>query len=800
MRRPLRALLDLATVDTRALALVRIALALLVLADLAVRFGQRHLLYTDDGILPAHTLLLAEPDTVHLSYLLTTSRPVEATVFFVLAGAAAVAFAVGLRTRIAHLLVLLASVSLHARNPLLVHAGDLLLDVALAWTLFLPLGGHLSLDAALAPGGPPPPATIRSLAVLGAWLELAAFFGLSAVNRIDPAWSDGTALDLLLRQGAVARAPAVLLADHAPAWLLSAGTFAMRGFDGLLAVALLVPGRVRRAAAVGAVAYLLLLSVVWNLGALPFVVLALSLLSLDTPLLDRAVAGLRARHALLARSFGLPRNTPMPAANPADRFEAGVREVLAASLLACFLGAVPWTNEGLAGTDGAEPPAWTNLWNAPLGTGHRWALFGGPLPRSDRRLVIAATGVSGRRYDLLRPGQPLALDLAHARGDGRGVHRIALEIHLLHGWIETVEHDVIRLAERAHTLPWTGIPEPLVDVEAIEIARRIDTEDAPVTRTVRFHRAVPAPPEPADVLLPALGVPARAAPPDDASPRAQVETPITFDLLTAPRLLLLDVDPADDGPRLQAALDGTCPVSWARDAALPRLAARAGRSIDVEGNLYAGLRFVPGVPGPDLPEDVSVVLCQDFLDLHDVELDAAARTLTLWPPGTAGTTAVPLDAMVLHDEVVTPAGVVGVPVNLGGVAGIGVFEFHAPYLRLSPWTLSALGMRLQDATLELRFTPEGARRFVRHLRLPRVTAGPIFARQRPAVVSDSLTFEAIGLGSAPAALLGLDTFPAARLVAPAGEPFVYLGASTTPMRRPPPTPPPPGLAAGDGPP
>ncbi len=73
---------------------------------------------------------------------------------------------------------------------------------------------------------------------------------------------------------------------------------------------------------------------------------------------------------------------------------------------------------------------------------------------------------------------------------------------------------------------------------------------------------------------------------------------------------------------------------------------------------------------------------------------------------------------------------------------------------------------------------------MRHVRLPKLWAGPIFARDRDAVLADSLDFAAEDLDEAVAAFLGLDAFPAARVAIPAGATVVHLGASPNPLRRP----------------
>jgi hypothetical protein len=134
-------------VDTRALAVVRVALGGLLLADLLLR--SRHLVafYTDSGVLPRTMWQTTFASYQFLSlHGLWGSAAVQALLFG-LAGIAAVAVLAGYRTRLAILCSLLLLVSLQARNPLVLNSGDTLLRRLLFWGLFLPLGERLAVDA-----------------------------------------------------------------------------------------------------------------------------------------------------------------------------------------------------------------------------------------------------------------------------------------------------------------------------------------------------------------------------------------------------------------------------------------------------------------------------------------------------------------------------------------------------------------------------------------------------------------------------------------------------------------------------
>ena len=777
-------------VDTRSLALTRIALALLLLVDLVGRLPDLALFYSDDGILPAHTLLLAEPTRVHLSYLLTTSRVVEVQAFFALAAGVYLALLVGWQTRLFQVLALLASVSLHARNPMVLHAGDLLLDVTLAWTLLLPLGRHLSLDAHLRPASArPPPTTVRSLAALGLSVELCAVFVLGVLNRTDPAWSDGSAFRILLGEDAIARIPALWLRTHAGPGALAALGQGWNALELVAGLGLLIPGRARRVAAGLIVLDLLALSLLLNLGQLPLVVFAALPMVVGPTTWRQLTAGLADRAPALARTLQEPLERPRT--TRADLFEGTIRELLAASLLATSLASFMAYNDGLPPSLRHPAPSWTRPWNDALGVTHRWALFGGELPREDEHLVLVAHTASGAAVDLLT-GEPARLELGLARGSTRRADRIALDLHLLAGWLDTVRLDLEGYARRAHELPGSGITSPVTRVQAVRLHRPIVPGGRlpPPRAEVLFDNPIDRSTPPSDVLLPALAEPFARVPTPPPDPAIQrVATPLAFDLLKAPRVI--EIEGTLDGEPVRLALDSTAPVSVVDPAwfGLPPgdiLPIPLGE-LAVADNLYLGLVAFPGHLDDELTDrHIAGVLGQDFLALHDVDLDLAARRLTLHPAGTAGTVRLPLDDLVQAAGARTPAGARAVPIRVDDrVEGLGIFEFHAPIVRINGALLGGFGMKVTDMSLRLRHDHQGRRHFIRVLRLAKLAAGPIFARDRMATVSDSRLFDALGLTHTPSALLGLESFPAARVVFTHGEGPIYLGASPSSLRRPP---------------
>lgn len=140
-------------VDLRALAVLRLGVAIAVLADLAMRARDLQAHYSDRGILPLDMIFSQiAPSYYRPTYLslhlLSGETWFQALLFSVTAIIAALLL-VGYRTRVMTVLCWLLIVSLHSRNPLVITGGDTLVRMLLFWGMFLPLGARYSIDSAL---------------------------------------------------------------------------------------------------------------------------------------------------------------------------------------------------------------------------------------------------------------------------------------------------------------------------------------------------------------------------------------------------------------------------------------------------------------------------------------------------------------------------------------------------------------------------------------------------------------------------------------------------------------------------
>lgn len=217
------------TVDPRSLGLFRIGFGAVLFFDLYRRFLGLDYWYTNQGILPNHTLLWSPPGRHILSFFYTLSTHDEALGGMLVCAAVFAAYTLGWHTKLFQVLALVCLVSLDARIPGLENGGDVVLNLLCVWSLFLPLGRRFSLDALLASlrarreRGPDDLADrdsmrvgdvpVRSLAMFALILQFFAIYLFNVAHKTGPSWKTGTAVHLVLHQDRIVTALGVWMRD-----------------------------------------------------------------------------------------------------------------------------------------------------------------------------------------------------------------------------------------------------------------------------------------------------------------------------------------------------------------------------------------------------------------------------------------------------------------------------------------------------------------------------------------------------------------------------------------------------------
>jgi hypothetical protein len=210
-------------IDPRALATLRIAMALILLADLAARTAHFEALHTDLGVLPGW--LVADSSRIAIAplHLLSGAFWYQAALFGI-AAVFALMMLVGCFTRVATLASWLLLLSLHSRVQLFVDFGDTILRLLIFWSVFMPLGLRWSVDARRRPTDPERARRpVVSVASAGLLLQIASIYFFTALLKNGDEWRvDGTAVEVAL---------------HWDWSLLPFGKFMLNEMSGLLEVA-----------------------------------------------------------------------------------------------------------------------------------------------------------------------------------------------------------------------------------------------------------------------------------------------------------------------------------------------------------------------------------------------------------------------------------------------------------------------------------------------------------------------------------------------------------------------------------
>ena len=174
--------------DLRSLALLRIGLGLLLLLDIADRLPGAAAHYSDGGVLPRDALREFEQGWIPSLHSLSGEAAFQAALMAI-AAVFALSLALGFGTRLSAIASWILLISIHTRNPMLLHGGDVVLRLVLFWSLFLPLGARYSVDAALDTGaGGKRPARIVSAGSVALLMQIAFIYLFSAALKSPDHW------------------------------------------------------------------------------------------------------------------------------------------------------------------------------------------------------------------------------------------------------------------------------------------------------------------------------------------------------------------------------------------------------------------------------------------------------------------------------------------------------------------------------------------------------------------------------------------------------------------------------------
>ncbi len=256
------------TIDARSLGLGRVVVAIVLLVDLLRRVPVLDLFYTNDGLLPNHTLLWRPPTQWMFSFFFLASLRDEAILCFLICGFVYLAFLVGWRTTLMRFLAPICLISLHARVTLVENGGDWMLCELIIWSALLPLGRRFSVDAvreslrlrrettaaeladraAMRPRPADPLVDtgadvnrVVSLAAFTILLQLAISYFFNAIQKGGPTWRQGTAVHYVLYQNRMVTWLGVWMRPHMTPALSRLFSWSALATESVLPVLILSP-------------------------------------------------------------------------------------------------------------------------------------------------------------------------------------------------------------------------------------------------------------------------------------------------------------------------------------------------------------------------------------------------------------------------------------------------------------------------------------------------------------------------------------------------------------------------------
>lgn len=377
-------------VDLRSLALFRVGLGALVLADLWIRSGDLARHYTDAGWLPLAALRdVPDPAWTWSPYHLSGSYAWAAALFG-LNALLGLGLLVGYRTRGCNLGCWLLMLSLQERNPLVLDGADMMFRNLLFWGNFLPLGARFSLDARRDPALARAPVRVAGWASLALLMQPVMLYEFAAMTKVQPEWIvEGTGLYYALMLDQLVKPLGLwLLGFPRLLWVMNWGTLVWEYLGPLLFFSPWRTAQVRLLAMATFVALQAGFGQCIRLMLFPWV----STLSL-VPLLPPEFWGWLGRHVPACREVG-------PKQGPGVGPGAGVHRLAAALLVYTFLWNVQTLPEPLF-----RFPAWARRPGLLLRLEQWWYLFAPPW-KTDGWYVLEATMADGRTLDL-RTGAPV---------------------------------------------------------------------------------------------------------------------------------------------------------------------------------------------------------------------------------------------------------------------------------------------------------------------------------------------------------------------------------------------------------
>ena len=330
----------------------------------------------------------------------------------------------GVRTRLAQVLSLVAVLSLHGRNQFVQNGGDAVLSELTLWTCFLPTGLRYSIDALRAARdraagidcAVEPSAPVVSLGVFVLLGQLATIYFFNALQKTGATWREGSVVHYMLHQDCNDTWLAVLVRPYFTLRWSKAFTWMAWGTEGALPLFILSPLAqrfTRRVAALLVVSLHVGFALFLNLGIFVPAMIAFTPNLLTAPDWD-ALERLASRYGGRFRAWGrrsfvehatvwlVARAKPKASGAPFSLFGLKVpelREGLVGAVALCAISQALAENTAASHFKPEWQPRFMHVTAIYLQAFQGWSMYAPDPPPGDINIFVDALTRDGRHVD-----------------------------------------------------------------------------------------------------------------------------------------------------------------------------------------------------------------------------------------------------------------------------------------------------------------------------------------------------------------------------------------------------------------
>lgn len=395
--------------DSRALALMRMCIAAVILFDLGIRLTDLEAFYTDKGVTPLSMIFQHDWNKYFISLHTISGLWIVQLVLFGIAFFCAAMMFIGYRTRLFTFLSWAMMLSLHNRNLLILQGGDDLLRLVLFWGMFIPWGDRYSCDHILARTSTAP--QILTVATIGYLLQICYIYTGSALLK-GPEWhSDLTALYYAYSLDQIAY-PFSRQIYYYPE-LLKKLTFLVFYFELLIPLLFFMPYKhsfFRAIAALSIMTFHFFNSMSLLIGLFPAIGIATVTGILPSPFMDwleQRTKGIKDRVLNSFTGYAMLVNTFIPWKSPKQSASPFIKNITTAALVFLIAFVFDWNFSNLSFVNSRLSDD-LRFVGYGLRLDQSWGMFAPSVFKDDGWYIIEGKTKEGRLIDLLNKGKAVS--------------------------------------------------------------------------------------------------------------------------------------------------------------------------------------------------------------------------------------------------------------------------------------------------------------------------------------------------------------------------------------------------------